>query len=128
MTAAARNPFDLTGRVAVVTGARSGIGQGIATALAQAGADVVGISRNAMPDTARLITAHGRRFHGIQADCASIDDGTALIEQAASAFGHLDILVLNHGTTHRQSIHAAEGEFINRFGGRAHPEHHRAGN
>ena len=77
-------------------------GQGIAAALAQAGADVVGISCNAMPDTGRLVTDHGRRFAGIQADCTGIDDGTPLIEQAAKAFGRLDILVLNHGTTHRQ--------------------------
>lgn len=97
-----RSPFDLSGRVALVTGARSGIGQGIAAALAQAGADVVGISRNAMDDTAHQIASHGRRFSGIQADVAGIDDGTALIEQAAAAFGRLDILVLNHGTTHRQ--------------------------
>lgn len=96
------HPFDLSGRVALVTGARSGIGQGIAAALALAGADVVGISRNAMSDTELLVTGHGRRFHGIQADCAGIDDGTALIEQATNAFGRLDILVLNHGTTHRQ--------------------------
>ena len=96
------NPFDLSGRVALVTGARSGIGQGIAAALAQAGADVVGISRNAMDDTARLVASHGRRFAGIQADVAGIDDGTALIEQAAATLGRLDILVLNHGTTHRQ--------------------------
>jgi 2-dehydro-3-deoxy-D-gluconate 5-dehydrogenase len=97
-----RSPFDLSGRVALVTGARSGIGQGIAAALAQAGADVVGISRNAMPDTERLVKSHNRRFVGVQADCAGIDDGTALIDHAIAAFGRLDILVLNHGTTHRQ--------------------------
>lgn len=98
----AGNPFDLAGRVALVTGARSGIGQGIAAALAQAGADVIGVSRGAMDDTAHLVTAHGRRFAAIQADLAGIDDGDPLIVGAAALFGRLDILVINHGTTHRQ--------------------------
>ena len=96
------NPFDLTGRVALVTGARSGIGQGIAAALAEAGADVIGISRGAMDDTAKLVTAHGRRFAAIQADVAGIDDGDPLIALAVAIFGRIDIVVLNHGTTHRQ--------------------------
>ena len=98
----ASNPFDLTDRVALVTGARSGIGQGIAMALAQAGADVVGISRGAMDETKRLVEAHGRRFAAIQADVGAIADGVPLVEQGAACFGRLDILVNNAGTTHRQ--------------------------
>jgi 2-deoxy-D-gluconate 3-dehydrogenase len=96
------HPFDLGGRVALVTGARSGIGQGIAIALARAGADIVGIGRGAMDGTAQAVTDLGRRFHGIVADVADIDDGVPLVEQAAAAFGRLDILVNNAGTTHRQ--------------------------
>ncbi len=97
-----RSPFDLSGRVALVTGARSGIGQGIAAALAQAGADIVGISRGSMADTQRQVEAHGRRFVALQADIGTLDDGTSLIQQATDVGGRLDILVNNAGTTHRQ--------------------------
>ena len=96
------NPFDLSGHVALVTGARSGIGQGIAAALAQAGADIVGVSRSPMSETRRQVEAHGRRFHALSADVAALDDGDALIAQAVALGGRLDILVNNAGTTHRQ--------------------------
>jgi 2-dehydro-3-deoxy-D-gluconate 5-dehydrogenase len=62
------SPFDLTGRVAVVTGANSGIGQGIAIALARAGADIVVVGRSLPDETQAAVQAAGRRFHSVTAD------------------------------------------------------------
>jgi 2-deoxy-D-gluconate 3-dehydrogenase len=54
------NPFDLTGQVALVTGANTGLGQAIAVGLAQAGADIVAVGRSASDETAARIAALGR--------------------------------------------------------------------
>jgi NAD(P)-dependent dehydrogenase (short-subunit alcohol dehydrogenase family) len=65
------NPFDLSGRVAVVTGANTGIGQAIAIALAQAGADVALVGRTPAEDTAAAIRDLGRRALIVSADLSS---------------------------------------------------------
>ena len=67
----ASNPFDLTGRKAMVTGANTGIGQGIAVALARAGADVALVGRSAADETQRLVEAEGRKAVQIAADLSS---------------------------------------------------------
>ncbi|HRC70852.1 MAG TPA: 2-dehydro-3-deoxy-D-gluconate 5-dehydrogenase KduD [Candidatus Competibacter denitrificans] len=93
--------FDLSGKVAVVTGCSTGLGQGMAVALAQAGADVVGVNRSAAAATAAEVTALGRRFHEIRAELA---DGTVLqpvVEEACQTFGRIDILVNNAGIIRR---------------------------
>ncbi|SEN17303.1 2-deoxy-D-gluconate 3-dehydrogenase [Paracoccus alcaliphilus] len=95
------NPFDLTGRVAIVTGANTGIGQGIAVALAQAGADIVAVGRSAMDDTAAQIAPTGRRCHAIRADLSTIAPVAGIIEEARDTFGRLDILVNNAGIIRR---------------------------
>jgi 2-deoxy-D-gluconate 3-dehydrogenase len=96
------SPFDLTGRVAVVTGANSGIGQGIAIALAQAGADIVAVGRSAPDETQTAVQAAGRRFHSITADfSSSATRSAAIIGEAVQRAGKIDILVNNAGMIRR---------------------------
>lgn len=94
-------PFDLTGRVAVVTGANTGIGQAIAVALGRAGAAVAGVGRSAMDETAAAVEAAGARFHAIAADLGSTAPVQDIVDDAIGAFGGLDILVNNAGTIRR---------------------------
>lgn len=94
--------FDLSGKVAVVTGCNTGLGQGMAVALARAGADVVGVNRRPALETQDTVAASGRRFHDIRAE---LDDMTVLqpvVEEACRIFGRIDILVNNAGVIRRQ--------------------------
>ena len=93
--------FDLKGRVALVTGASTGIGQAIAVALAGAGADIVAAGRSPADETAELVRRAGRGFHGIQVDLNSAVRAGQLAEEAVQRFGHVDILVNNAGTIRR---------------------------
>ncbi len=95
------NLFDLSGRVALVTGANTGLGRGMALALAQAGADVVGVSRKSALETEKDVRATGRRFLGVQADLGSTKPIADILAQARSAFGSIDILVNNAGIIRR---------------------------
>jgi len=95
------NPFDLSGRVALVTGANTGIGQAIAVALAQAGADVALVGRSAADETAGLVRAEGRRAILIGADLSSIAPVEGVVEQTVSDLGGIDILVNNAGIIRR---------------------------
>jgi 2-deoxy-D-gluconate 3-dehydrogenase len=92
--------FDLSGRTALVTGARRGIGLAMAEALAAAGADIVGVSARLEPDGSeveRRVRGAGRRFTGFRADLA---DRAAVRRLARDvlALGPIDILVNNAGT------------------------------
>jgi 2-deoxy-D-gluconate 3-dehydrogenase len=93
--------FDLSGRVAVVTGANTGIGQGIALALAEAGASVVGVGRSPMDETAALVAGAGRKFHAIKADLSTPAPVAGIVAETVEAFGGLDILVNNAGIIRR---------------------------
>ncbi|MFY8155604.1 MAG: SDR family NAD(P)-dependent oxidoreductase, partial [Rhabdaerophilum sp.] len=95
------NSFRLEGRRALVTGANTGIGQGIAIALAEAGAEVIGVARSSMAETEALIRQVGGHCRSLKADLGQADQRQALIEQAAGAFGPLDILVNNAGIIRR---------------------------
>jgi len=98
------SPFDLTGRLAVVTGARRGIGLGMATALAAAGADVVGVSARLEADggdVGRAVEALGREFLGLRADFADRTAVLALAERLCGLDRPVDILVNNAGTIAR---------------------------
>jgi 2-deoxy-D-gluconate 3-dehydrogenase len=95
------NPFDLSGKVALVTGANVGLGQAFALALAEAGADIASVSRRAAPETAEKVIALGRRFTGIEADLSSTQPIAGIVEQTVSDLGGLDILVNNAGIIRR---------------------------
>ena len=94
--------FDLTGRTAVVTGANTGIGQGIALALAAAGADIAAVGRSAADETAEKVRALGRRCELVSADLSSIEPVTEVVDTVVAKFGRLDILVNNAGIIRRE--------------------------
>ena len=96
------SPFDLTGRVAVVTGANTGIGQGIALALAQAGADIAAVGRSEATETADKVRALGRKCELVSADLSSIASVKDVVESVVSSLGSLDILVNNAGIIRRE--------------------------
>lgn len=94
--------FDLSGRVAVVTGANTGIGQGIALALAQAGADIAAVGRSEASETAAKVRAMGRRCELVSADLSSITPVGEVVGTVVEKFGQLDILVNNAGIIRRE--------------------------
>src|SRR5690349_10040053 len=93
--------FDLSGRVALVTGANTGLGQAIAVGLAEAGADIVAVGRSAPDETAALVAKGGRRLHAISADLSTIAPIAAVVQGAYDVAGRLDILVNNAGIIRR---------------------------
>lgn len=95
------SPFSLAGKVALVTGANTGLGQGIAIALAQAGADIVGIARSSTVDTERGVVAAGRKFHSLYADLERSHESQRVVTQAIEAAGRVDILINNAGLIRR---------------------------
>jgi 2-deoxy-D-gluconate 3-dehydrogenase len=98
--------FNLTGRVAVVTGSSKGLGQAIAVALAEAGADIAAFDRSDSAETGKLVTDLGRRFLKISCDLsnATAKDLEQNIAQVVGEFGRLDILVNNAGTIRRAPV------------------------
>lgn len=93
--------FKLDGKVAIVTGASTGLGQGMAIALAEAGADIVGVDYVPCTETKQKIESIGRRFLEIQANLMTIEPINMIIEKTIQEFGKLDILVNNAGIIRR---------------------------
>lgn len=94
--------FNLKNKVAVVTGANTGLGQAIAVALANAGADVALVGRSAPDETKQLIAETGRKTAVVMADLSSTNDIDAVIKQTEAALGPVDILVNNAGIIRRE--------------------------
>src|SRR5512136_475999 len=91
--------FDLSGKVAIVTGAAMGIGKGIALRLAEAGASVMiaDINLGAAEQTANEMQAAGFWVKEVQADTSKVANGEKTVREAIAAFSRLDILVNNAG-------------------------------
>jgi 2-deoxy-D-gluconate 3-dehydrogenase len=95
--------FDLTGRVAAVTGANTGIGRGIAEALAAAGADIAAIGRSDPAETLATVKSLGRRAVWVKADFGGKPDYSAVVGEVVAKLGGLHILVNNAGTIRRNN-------------------------
>ena len=96
--------FDLTGKMALVTGCNRGIGQAVALGLAEAGADIIGVSATLAPDggeTGQQVRALGRRFLAYQADFGQRPQVDAFLARVRRDFPRIDILVNNAGIIRR---------------------------
>jgi len=91
------NAFNLAGKVAIVTGARTGLGQGMAYGLAEAGADIVGIDLAKLTETEKGVKERGRKFLGIEADLSNIKVIDDILRRANQEFKEVNILVNNAG-------------------------------
>lgn len=102
--AAAKSPFDLSGEVAIVTGASRGLGQYMSRALVRSGADVVITSRRVadLRTTERELTALGRRALPVECDVRDYDSIQRMVESAFREFGRIDVLVNNAGCNVRK--------------------------
>ena len=94
--------FSLENKIAIVTGASRGIGQGIAIGLAEAGADIVGVATGKMIETQQQIEALDKKFLAVKVDLGSLDAVNLIVAATLEKFGKIDILVNNAGTIRRQ--------------------------
>lgn len=94
--------FKLDGKVAIVTGASTGLGQGMCYALAEAGADIVGVDYVEMPETEARVRAIRKDFLGIKANLMNIAPLQGIVDAAVEKLGHVDILVNNAGIIRRE--------------------------
>ena len=96
------NNFNLAGKTAIVTGCNTGLGQGMALALAQAGADVVGVNVSDPDETKAGVEKLGRRFLDLRANLADVSCIAGLVAQAKALNGAVHILVNNAGIIRRE--------------------------
>jgi len=102
-----KSPFDLTGKVALITGGNGGIGLGMARGLANAGATIVVAARNAekSKDAIEQIERMGGKAMALEVDVTNPASVETMIETTVSKFGNLDILINNAGTNIRKPAH-----------------------
>jgi 2-deoxy-D-gluconate 3-dehydrogenase len=93
--------FDLTGKIAMVTGTSGGLGQAMTVGLAEAGADIVAVSSSKSAQTVQAVEALGRQVRHIQADLSHADALEDVVQQAIGCFGKIDILINNAGIIRR---------------------------
>ena len=93
--------FSLAGKTIMVTGANTGIGQGIALSVGRAGGKVIGVGRSTMDETADLMTSIGAELVAVQADLGSTSDAQAMFEAVWDRHGPIDGLVNNAGIIKR---------------------------
>ncbi len=104
--------FKLDGKTAIVTGSNQGIGQAYAQALAEAGADIIGVSyQSDFTETEKIITATGRKFKSYIADFSDRDSLYQFIRDVKSDFNKIDILVNNAGMILRKPISEHPDEY-----------------
>lgn len=96
-----QNAFDLQNKLAIVTGANTGIGQGIALSLAQAGASIVAVGRSSMDETRELISPTKVPFRAVAADLSNLAPIEEILDAAEGLSGRVDILVNNAGIIRR---------------------------
>ncbi len=94
--------FRLDGKTALVTGANTGLGQGLCIAFAQAGADVIGVARRSMQQTGEQVEQTGRSFYEIIVDLSQKDAVDHIMKACNTLCSHVDILVNNAGIIHRE--------------------------
>lgn len=106
------NMFSLKGKVALVTGANTGLGQGICIAYAKAGAKVVGVARRSCDETKELVEKEGAEFFQVTADLSTTEPIERIMKEAKDKFGHVDILVNNAGMILREdSVNVTEEDW-----------------
>jgi NAD(P)-dependent dehydrogenase (short-subunit alcohol dehydrogenase family) len=104
-----QNPFNLAGRVALVTGGSKGLGKAMARGLAEAGADIIICSRHEnelQPALKEILDGTGRKGRHVVADMRRRDDVKRLARTALEQMGRVDILINNAGTNRPQAIDA----------------------
>lgn len=104
--------FSLEGKVAIVTGCSTGLGQGMTVGLAKAGADIVGVDYVEAPETREMVEALGRKYLSIQANLLTTDPIQGIVDKTVDTYGHVDILVNNAGIIRRDdSINFSEKDW-----------------
>ena len=93
--------FNLQGKVAIVTGCDTGLGQGMALGLANAGCDIVGVNIVEPTETIQMIEQVGRKFIDVRGNLMKLDDIPAIVDRAVSELGRIDVLVNNAGIIRR---------------------------
>lgn len=104
--------FDLHGKVAIITGGNTGLGQGYAVALAEAGADlfIPAHSRRGWATTRSMIEKRGQRVEFMQIDLTQSGAADKVVQKALATFGHIDILINNAGMIRRNPLLESKDE------------------
>ena len=94
--------FSLEGKTAIITGANTGLGQGMCIALAKAGANIAGVGRSDMSETEKLVSEVGGRFLAVKADLLTTEPIGYILDTVKAGFGGFDILINNAGIIRRE--------------------------